>query len=146
MDFIGGPYKYTLKTWAYVKGIDRVFNWPMCLVGIVHLKFTTWCQISTLIFIFVWGDPINMSCKSVKGLQCSFPLEVRPKVVPGSLNDLSARGEFCTWCPQQGVKYQLWYLYFFKKNPITYISYEQCQTTAKFFPTGGLDQMYCPGL
>ena len=35
-----------------IKGIDRVFNWLKCLGGIMHLKPTAGCQISTLIFGF----------------------------------------------------------------------------------------------
>ena len=36
--------------WAYVKGIALAFNWLKCLCGIMHLKPTAGCQISTLIF------------------------------------------------------------------------------------------------
>jgi hypothetical protein len=39
-----------LPTFIYVKGVARVFNWHMCLGGIMHLKTTAGCQISTLIF------------------------------------------------------------------------------------------------
>ena len=55
-----GLYKYPitnisrtakfLPTFGQVKGIVRVFNWLKCLVGIMHLKPTSECQISTLIF------------------------------------------------------------------------------------------------
>jgi hypothetical protein len=34
-------------------------------------------------------------------------LELKPKVFPGPLTDLSAWVGFCTSSPQQGVKYQL---------------------------------------
>jgi hypothetical protein len=37
-------------------------------------------------------------------------LGFKSKVLPGSLTDLSACVGFCTSSPQQGVKYQLWYL------------------------------------
>jgi hypothetical protein len=40
---------------VYVKGIIRAFNWPKCLGGFLHLKPTTGCQISTLIFDFFYG-------------------------------------------------------------------------------------------
>jgi hypothetical protein len=40
----------TLET--SIKGIGRVFNWPNCLGGFLHLKPTVGCQISTLIFEF----------------------------------------------------------------------------------------------
>ena len=56
----GGLYKYPMKnisrtakflpTFGLVKGIARVFNWLKCLGGIMHLKPTAGCQISTLIF------------------------------------------------------------------------------------------------
>ena len=39
-----------LPTFGQVKGIVRVFNWLKCLGGIMHLKPTEECQISTLIF------------------------------------------------------------------------------------------------
>jgi hypothetical protein len=43
-----------------VKGIARAFNWRKCMGGILHLKPTAGCQISTLIFEFFLGDPINI--------------------------------------------------------------------------------------
>ena len=56
----GDLYKYPMKnisrtakflpTFGHVKGIARVFNWLKCLGGIMHLKPTAECQISTLIF------------------------------------------------------------------------------------------------
>jgi hypothetical protein len=39
-------------------------------------------------------------------------LGYKSKVFPGNLTDLSAWVGFCTSSPQQGVKYQLWYLNF----------------------------------
>ena len=56
----GVLYKYLIKnisrtakflpTFGQVKGIARVFIWLKCLGGIMHLKYTAECQISTLIF------------------------------------------------------------------------------------------------
>ena len=40
-------------------------------------------------------------------------LGLKSKVLPGPLTDLSAWVGFCTSSPQQGVKYQLYYFYFF---------------------------------
>ena len=40
-----------------VKGISRAFNWLKCLGGILHLKPTAGCQISTLIFGFFFRGP-----------------------------------------------------------------------------------------
>jgi hypothetical protein len=37
-------------------------------------------------------------------------LGLKSKVLPGPLTNLSAWVEICTSFPQQGVKYQLWYL------------------------------------
>jgi len=37
------------------KVIARAFNWLRCLGGIMHLKPTAGCQISTLIFGFFWS-------------------------------------------------------------------------------------------
>ena len=37
-------------TWGFTNGIARAFNWLKYLVGIMHLKPTAGCQISTLIF------------------------------------------------------------------------------------------------
>ena len=55
-----GLYEYPIKIyqgrqsycplWAYVKGIVWVFNCHNCLGGIMHLKPTAGCQISSLIF------------------------------------------------------------------------------------------------
>jgi hypothetical protein len=36
--------------------------------------------------------------------------------LPGPLTDASAWVGFCTSSPQQGVKYQLWYLIFFMEG------------------------------
>ena len=56
----GGLYKYPIQNisrtakflplFGQVKGIARVFNWLKCIGGIMHLKPTAGCQISTLIF------------------------------------------------------------------------------------------------
>ena len=65
-------------------------------------------------------------------------LGFKSKVLPGPLTDLSAWVGFCTSSPQQGVKYQLWYLkkQMWKgglyKYPMKNIS-----RTAKFLPTFG---------
>jgi hypothetical protein len=58
---------------------------------------------------------------------------------------LSAWVGFCTSSPQQGVTYQLWYFALVGGEPYKY-PMNNCQRTAKFFPTWGLVQRYCPGL
>ena len=46
-------------------------------------------------------------------------LEIKSKVLPGPLTDLSAWVGFCTSSPQQGVKYQLCYLNFFVERGVS---------------------------
>jgi hypothetical protein len=51
------------RKWRYkIKGIAQVFNWCKCLGGIMHLRPTAGCQISTLIFEknIVEGVSINI--------------------------------------------------------------------------------------
>ena len=79
----------------------------------MHLKPIAECQISILIFEKtlwrggLYKHPIKKYIKDGKVLA---HLGFKSKVLPGSLTDLSACVGFCTSSPQQGVKYQLWYL------------------------------------
>jgi hypothetical protein len=43
-----------------VKGIARAFNRLKCQCGIMHLKPTAGCQISTLIFEIGGGEPVDI--------------------------------------------------------------------------------------
>jgi len=52
----------------------------------------------------------------------------KSNVLPGPLTDLRVWVGFCNSSPQQGVKYQLWYLDYGGRNPI-YIPWK-CQRTA----------------
>ena len=52
-------------------------------------------------------------------------LVFQSKVLAGPLTDLSAWVGFCTSSPQQGVKYQLWYLIFFYGGGSLWISHEK---------------------
>jgi hypothetical protein len=108
-----------------------VFNWIKCLVGILHLKPTAGCQISTLIFRFGGGGFINIPWTFVEGRQSSFPL--KSKLLLGPLTDLSAWVWLCTSSPQQGVKYHLWYLEL--GRPYTY-ALKKCRRTESSFPLG----------
>ena len=65
---------------------------------------------------------------------------------PLTLTDLSAWVGFCTSSPQQGVKYQLWYLKtcLWKGGGTLWISHQKFPT-AKFLPTWGLNQKVLPG-
>jgi hypothetical protein len=53
-----------------------------------------------------------------KGWQSSSHLRLKSKVLTVPLTDLYAWVGFCTSSPQKGVKYQLWYLDFFWRDPI----------------------------
>jgi hypothetical protein len=53
--FFIGYLQISLPLGIEVKGIARVFNSLKCLGGIMHIKPTAGCQISTLIFGFGWG-------------------------------------------------------------------------------------------
>jgi hypothetical protein len=58
-------------TMLWASGIARVFNWLMCIGGIMHLKPTAGCQISTLIFENkLWrGFSINIPRKILKSVK-----------------------------------------------------------------------------
>ena len=83
---LGIPYAYPMKNYrrrqsslppdVYVKDIARAFNWLKCRGGIMHLKPTAGCQISTLIFGFGRGPYCHLGFKS--------------KVLPGPLPHISA--------------------------------------------------------
>ena len=91
------------------KVLHWTFNWLKCLVGILHLKPTAGCYISTLIFRFVFvlgGYSIYIPWKIPNGKVLAH-LGFKSKVLFGPLTDLSACVGFCTWSPQQTVKYQL---------------------------------------
>ena len=66
-------------------------------------------------------------------------LGFKSKVLPRPLTDLSTWVDFCTSSPQQGVKYQLWYLDL--EGPYAYLM-NNSRRTAKFFATWGLSQRY----
>ena len=104
------------NSWKNIEGIGRAFNWLKCLSGFLHLKPTAEYQISTLIFEkqFMQGGLYKYSMKNIlRTGKVHAHLGFQSKVFPGPLTDLSAWVGFCTSSPQQGVKYQLWYLIFF---------------------------------
>jgi hypothetical protein len=71
-------------------------------------------------------------------------LGFKSKVFARSLTDLSVWVGFCTSSPQQGVKYQLWYLnFFFVEGGLYTYPMNNILRTAKFLPTWGLGQRYC---
>ena len=109
----GGLYKYSIKnmsstakflpTFVYVKGIARVFNWLKCLGGIMHLKPTAGCQISTLIFGF-GRDPMHIPWKITAGRQSSFPLGVYVKCIARAFNWLKCLGGIMHIRPTAGCQ------------------------------------------
>jgi hypothetical protein len=120
---VGGLYKYPIKnllrtakflpTFWQVKGIARVFNWLKCLGGIMHLKPTAECQISTLIFKKKrWrGVFINIPWKIYQGRQSSCPLLAKLKVLPGSLTDFKCLGGIMHLKPTAGfqnINFDIW--------------------------------------
>ena len=123
LDF-GGPYEYpmtnsqrTAKFFFHLGFESKVLPGPLTGVsamgGIMHLKPTAVCQISTLIFGFLGGTLWISHEKLPKNGKVLSHLEFKWKVLPGPSTDLSAWVVFYTSSPQQGVKYQLCYLYFF---------------------------------
>jgi hypothetical protein len=66
----------------------------MCLGGILHLKPTAGCQISTLIFGFRWGDPMNIPLKIAEGRQSYFPLRAWIKGIARAFHWLKCLGGF----------------------------------------------------
>ena len=70
----------------------------------MHLKPTAGCQISTLIFDFFYGGgSLLISHENyIKDGKVLDHLGFKSKVLPVSLNDLSAWVGFCTSNPQQG--------------------------------------------
>ena len=70
-------------------------------------------------------------------------LGFKSKVLLGPFTDFSDLVRWCTSSPQQGVKFQLWYLDM--GGPYTY-PMKNYRRTAKFFANWGLDQRYCENL
>jgi hypothetical protein len=84
-----------------IKGITRAFNRLKCLGGFLHLKPTAGCQISTLIFDFLWREALLISHeKYIKDGKVLDHLWFMSKVLPVPLTDLSAWVGFCTSSPQ----------------------------------------------
>jgi hypothetical protein len=110
--------------------------------GILYLKPTAVCQISTLIFGFLGGTlwisleklPKNGTVLSHLGFKC--------KVLPGPWTDLSAWVGLYTSNPQQGVKYQLCYLDLFWR--IIFISHEKMTQNSKVISHLGFNSRVFP--
>jgi hypothetical protein len=83
--------------------------------------------------------------KYIKDSKVLAHLGFQSNVLAGPLTDWSAWAGFCTSSPQQGVKYQLGYLIFFGGGLYKY-PMQNILRTAKFLPTWGVNQWYCPDL
>ena len=87
-----------------IKGIARAFHWLNCLGGFLHLKPTAGCQISTLIFEFIFvygGGSLWISYeKYIKDGKVLAHLGLQSKVLTGPLTDWSAWVGFFTSSPQ----------------------------------------------
>ena len=92
---------------------------------------------------FLWGEVYKYPI--VKRLQSSFPLGFKSKVLSQPLTDLRALVVFCTSHPHQGVKYQIWCLDFFWREPYKY-SMKIANGRKSSFPLGGLNQRFSPVL
>jgi accessory gene regulator protein AgrB len=123
---------------VWIKDIARFINWLKCLCGIMHLKPTAGCQISTLIFGFGRTVSMHIPWKIYQGRQSSCPLGVKIKGIARVFNWLKCLGGIMHLKPTAGCQIstllfenKLWRgLY---KYPMTNIS-----RTAKFFHTLGL--------
>jgi hypothetical protein len=107
---IGHGRQSSFSIGVYVKGIALAFNWLKWLGGFQHIKPTVGWQISTLIFWFFWGDPINIPRKFGNGRQSSFSIGVYVKGITREFNWLKWLGGFQHIKPTVG--WQIWTLIF----------------------------------
>ena len=78
-----------------------------------------------LILFYGGGSLLISHEKYIKDGKVLAHLGCQSQVLPGPLIDLSAWVGFCTSSPQQGVKYQHWYLIFFLWRGALLISHEK---------------------
>ena len=140
-----GPYKY------YMQNCQRTVKfypiWGLSQRNCSGLQLTLvpgWdsaphplsrvSNVNFVILIFL-GRAMNIPWKIAKGRQSFSHLGFRSNVLYEPLTDLSFLVGFCTSSPQQGVKYQLWYLDFFGGNPI-YIPWKNAKGRKSSFPLG----------
>ena len=153
------PWKICRRTAKFLPifGIDQryfPFNWLKCLGGFLHLKPTAGCQISTLIFdFFMWrglGGFYKYSMKNICRRTAKFlPAWGLIKDIARAFNWLKCLGwYFCTSSPQQGVKYQLWYLEIcFVEGGLYKYPMKNISKDGKVLPPPWhWNQRYCPGL
>ena len=100
-------------------------------------------NINFVILIFFLGDPINIPWKIVKGRQISFPRGAQIRGISRVFNLLKFLSGILHLKSTAGC--QISNLIFeFLGGPYKY-PMKNCQRTAKFFPTCGLDQRNCSG-
>ena len=104
-------------------------------------QVTAGYQISTLIFWFLFWGTLFILATDGKVLS---HLGFMSNVLSGPLTDLSTWVGFCTSSPQQNIKYQLWYFYFFFGGTIL-ISEEKLATDGKVLSHPRIRSNVLPG-
>ena len=94
---------------AYNKGIERAFYLLKCLGGILHLKPTAGCQISTLIFGYRGGG-YKYPMKNCRRTAKFFPTWGLVKGIVRAFNWLKWMGWILHLKSTAGCINQLWYL------------------------------------
>jgi hypothetical protein len=104
--------------------VSHLFKIILLCVHVIFIETTSsnfFFQISKLIYNLTPYCGLTTKQKELFSLKrttfvyvlSSDHLGFKSKVLPGPLTDVSAWVGFCTSSPQQGVKFQLWYLIFF---------------------------------
>ena len=132
--------------WGWNVRYFGALNWLKCLGGILHLKPTAGCQISTLLFGFVLGILCISHEKMTKNSKVLSHLRFNSRVLPEPLTDIGAWVAFCTFQAHSRLSNIYFDICIFFLGETLYISHENFQQTTKFCPSWGLDQRYCPGL
>jgi hypothetical protein len=131
------------------KDICRAFIWLKCLGVFLHLKPTSGCQTSTLIFdLFVLeGVSINIPWNINLGRQSFYPLGVSINGIGGTFDWQKYLGGFLHVKPTAGCQISTLIFDFFCFGGGLYkYSMKNILRTANFLPSWCLDQRYCPGL
>ena len=113
---------------------------PQAHSRVSNINFDIW-------FCFMEGDLYKYPTKKyIKDGKFLDHLGFKSKVFPGPLTDLIAWVGFCTSSPQQGVKYQLWYVIFFMEGGGSlWISHEKYIKDGKVLDHLGLNSKVFPG-
>ena len=110
------------------------------------VKYQHWYLKKTIIFSFVEGVSINIPWKIYKRRQSSCPLGVSIKAIGRAFNWLKCLGGFPHLKPTAGCQIST---LIFEKNIVVGDLYkypiQNISKTAKFLPSWGFVQRYCPG-